>query len=69
MATIKAKDIRKMSKEERTKKMDEMKFELVKAKANAPKTGTSKAGEIRKAIARIITLNNLEDKSKVEDNK
>jgi ribosomal protein L29 len=68
MTTLKAKEIKKMNKEERMKKMEEMKFELVKAKANASKTGTSRAKEIKKIIARIFTLNNLEDKSKVESN-
>lgn len=63
MATIKFKDIKKMNKEERAKKLEEMKFELVKAKAHASKTGTSKANEIKKIIARILTLNNLEDKA------
>ena len=63
MATLKAKDIKKMNKDERNKKIEEMKFELVKAKANASKTGTSKAKEIKKIIARIFTLNNLEDKA------
>jgi len=63
MTTLKAKDIKKMNKDERNKKIEEMKFELVKAKAHASKTGTSKAKEIKKIIARIFTLNNLEDKA------
>ena len=71
MATLKFKDIKKMNKEERMKKADEMKFELVKAKGNASKSGTSKAKEIKKIIARILTLNSLENNSskKVENNK
>jgi len=63
MSTLKAKDIKKMNKEDRMKKIEEMKFELVKAKAHASKTGTSKAKDIKKIIARILTLNNLEDKA------
>ena len=63
MTTLKFKDIKKMNKEERAKKIEEMKFELVKAKAHASKTGTSRAKEIKKIIARILTLNNLEDKT------
>lgn len=63
MATLKFKDIKKMNKEERAKKVEEMKFELAKAKAHASKTGTSKARDIKKIIARIFTLNNLEDKT------
>jgi ribosomal protein L29 len=64
MTTLKIKDIKNMNKEERIKKMEEMKFELVKAKANASKSGTSKARDIKKIIARILTLNSQEDKTK-----
>jgi ribosomal protein L29 len=67
---LKSKDIQKMGKEERMKKIEELKFELVKAKTNASKNGTSKAKEIKKTIARILTLNSLENKnSKVENHK
>jgi ribosomal protein L29 len=69
MATLKFKDIEKMNLEERSKKMQEMKYELVKAKTNAAKSGTSKAKEIKKIIARILTLNNKESKVKVEEKK
>jgi len=70
MATMKFKDIKKMNKEDIMKKMEELKFELIKAKANAAKAGTSKAKEIKKIIARILTLKNLEDKTskKIEKN-
>jgi len=57
MAKIKAKDIQKMSKEERNKKLEELKMELVKARVNASKTGNSKVREIKRLVARIITLN------------
>jgi ribosomal protein L29 len=57
MTTLKAKDIKKMSENERMKKIEEMKFELVKAKVSASKTGNSKAKEIKKVIARLLTLN------------
>jgi len=63
MTTMKFKDIKKMNKEGRRKKVEELKFELVKAKASAAKSGTSKAKEIKKIIARIFTLNNLEDRT------
>ncbi len=66
---MKFRDIKKMGKEERTKKIDELKLELVKTKANASKS-PSKTKEIRKTIARIFTLNNNENKtSKVGNNK
>lgn len=57
------KDIQRMSKEDRMKKLEELKFELVKAKTNASKSGTSRVKEIKKIIARILTLNNLEKKT------
>ena len=57
MATLKAKDIQRMSKEERERKIKELKFELVKSKVSASKTGSSKIREIKKIIARILTLN------------
>ncbi len=62
---MKSKDIQKMDKEERIKKLEELKFELVKAKANAAKSGSSKAKGIKKIIARILTLNNQEKSKEV----
>jgi len=59
MATLKLKDIKNMDKEERNKKLKELKFELIKS--HSSKTGKSK--EIRKIIARILTFN----KSKNEE--
>jgi ribosomal protein L29 len=57
MSTLKAKDIQKMSKDEKEKKLKELKLELIKSKVNASKTGSSKIKEIKKIIARILTLN------------
>lgn len=54
MATLKYKEISKMSKEEREKKLNELRFELVKAVANSRKKG-SKVKEIKKMIARLIS--------------
>ncbi len=68
MTTLKIKDIQKMNKEERMKKMEEMKFELVKAKANPTKSG-SKAKNVKKIIARIFTINNQEKNSKGVEHK
>ena len=64
MASLKAKEIIKMSKDEREKKLKELKAELVKTKANASKGAKSK--EIRKIIARLLTLKPKENSSKVE---
>ncbi len=57
MATLKTKNIQRMSKEEREKKIKELKLELIKSKVSASKTGSSKIREIKKIIARILTLN------------
>ncbi len=57
MATLKAKEIREMGKAGREKKLKELKFELIKSKASAAKTGSSRTKEIKRIIARILTLN------------
>ena len=57
MTLLRTKDIQRMSKEERERKIKELKLELIKSKVNASKTGNSKIREIKKIIARILTLN------------
>jgi ribosomal protein L29 len=57
MAKLNAKEIRKMSKEDREKKFHELELEIVKSRVNASKTGSSKVKEIKKLIARMITIN------------
>ena len=57
MSILKFKDIKSMSKEERERKMNELKMELVKSKVSTSRTGASKTREIKKIIARILTLN------------
>ena len=57
MARLKSIEIKKMSKEEKKEKLEELKIELIKARVNSSKTGNSKVREIKKLIARIITLN------------
>ena len=54
---LKTKDIENMNKEDREKKLKELKLELIKSKVGASKTGSSKIKEIKKIIARILTLN------------
>lgn len=46
-----------MTKEEKNKKLEDLKMELIKSKVNAAKGGGAKVSEIRKTIARLITLN------------
>ncbi len=57
MASLKSKDIKIMSKEERERKLEELKMELIRSKVGASKEGGSKIREIKKIIARILTLN------------
>ena len=56
MAKMKASELRKMTGEDRKKKLEELKIELVKARVSASKTGNSKVKEIKKLIARLLTL-------------
>jgi ribosomal protein L29 len=53
MATLKSSEILKMTKEERERRIDELRLELVKARANASKKG-SRIKEIKKMMARLI---------------
>ena len=59
MAKLKAKEIRKMSKEEIRKKLEELKMELLKSRVNASKTGSSKVKEIKRLIARLLTIDKI----------
>ena len=67
MASLKSKDIGNMSKEDREKKLKELRLELVKSKVGASKTGSSKIKEIKKIIARILTLNKSLVKKKLKN--
>ncbi len=60
MAKTKIKELSLMSKEDRTKKIKELKIEITKSQASIKKSGSSKSREIKKAIARILTLNKSE---------
>ena len=54
---MKFKQITQLSKEDREKKLKELKLELVKANSTSAKTANAKAKEIKKIIARILTFN------------
>lgn len=56
MPKLKAKEIKKMTKQERKEKLEELKMELLKSKVAASKSGTSKVREIKRLIARITTV-------------
>ncbi len=58
----KIKEIKNLNKPDRDKKIKDLKVELMKAKSSAQKTGTSKIKEIKKTIARILTVENMEKK-------
>jgi ribosomal protein L29 len=54
---MKAKDLRNLSKEDKERRLKELKLELVKSKISAAKTGSSKIKNIKRTIAQILTLN------------
>lgn len=54
---MKNKEIKDMNKQEREKKLKELRLELIKSKVNTPKSGSSKIRNIKKTIAQILTLN------------
>lgn len=56
MATLKSKEIIKMSKGEIEKKLKELKIELVKSKSNVSKKENMKVREIKKIMARIYSI-------------
>lgn len=57
MATLKFKDIEKLSDDERNEKIKELKMELIKNKSSAKSKTNVK--EVRRIIARILTFNRL----------
>jgi len=69
MAKIKNKDLVKLNEKERESKLKELKIELIKSRIDSSKSGSSRAKEIRKMIARILTINNLKDKEKNQRDK
>ncbi len=56
MAILKTKEIKTMSKGDREKKLKELKLELMKAKAKASQGGSLKTKEIKRTIARLLTM-------------
>ena len=64
MAIIKKKEIKSMEKNELSKKMEELRYELIKVRSQkATQGGPKKIKEIKKTIARINTqLNKIQPK-------
>ncbi len=60
MAILRTEDIRKMNANEQTEELDKLKQELIRERAIASAGGApenpGRIGEIRKTIARIITI-------------
>lgn len=56
MAILKSKDIKKMSDKEKENKLNELRLELIKANVAANKTGKIKIREIKRTIAKFLTL-------------
>ena len=57
-------ELKNMSEKDRTNKLKELKMELIKSKVAGAKTGSSKIKEIKKMIARILTLNKAGENKK-----
>lgn len=68
MPILRKKDIRAMSSEDRRKKVVELRTELVKLKTMVKAGGSidnpSRIRELRKTIARLITIENEEELTK-----
>jgi len=66
LAILRMKEIRNMSREEREKKLAELRSELARlrtmVKAGGAVEKPARIKEIRRTIARILTVNNEEDK-------
>lgn len=56
---MKFKELKNLSSQDRKKKLKELKMNLMKSKANASKSGSSKTKEIKKTIARILTIKEI----------
>jgi ribosomal protein L29 len=54
---MKYKELKNMNKEDREKKMTDLKIELVKSRARSAKAGNSSTKQIKKEIAKILTFN------------
>ena len=68
MPILRVREIREMSPEERRKKLNELRAELMRIrtmiKAGGSIENTSRIRELRKAIARILTIENEEKKAR-----
>lgn len=63
MAVLKSKDIKKMNEKEIEEKVKELRMELIKNQVASNKGGKIKIREIKRTIARLLTINRLNKKS------
>ena len=56
MAILKTKEIRTMKKEEKIDRLKALKLELIKSSSKNAQGSSSKAREIKKTIARLLTI-------------
>ena len=56
MAILRSKDIAKMTRKEQEEKLKGLRLELIKANVAANKTGKIKIKEIKRTIAKILTI-------------
>ncbi len=69
MAVLRNSEVTKLGKEEKEKKLEELRMELIKKNVQANRAGKVKTKEIKKAIARILTNKNHELKGSKAFNK
>jgi ribosomal protein L29 len=62
MAILKSKDIMKMAVTEMEEKIKELRNELIKAKASGKKNSKTDPKELRKTIARLLTIQKIKNK-------
>lgn len=60
---IRKKEIHKMSEKDRIEKIKDLRMELIKSKVAATKGGKLKIREIKRTIARLLTINRINKKS------
>lgn len=68
MTNKKFKEMEKMDTKTREEKLKELRLDLIKKSLTANKGNKGKAKEIKKAIARLLTINTIQNK-KVLDKK
>ncbi len=61
MAILKSKDVAKMTQKEIAEKLEELKLELLKSRAATKKTGKSNTREIKRTIARLLTIKKINE--------